>query len=195
MTIRCSRHGDWLTTPNNFINKGRRCPDCGDKKLSRDEREAQLTTIALLDGYKFIGWIGEYVDSRSRAIMSCDIHGEWQVGICGFVRESNRCPSCATSGYNPSNPGTLYALISHDEKMIKIGISNSPTKRQMTLRRNTPFKFSVHREIHCDDGSIPPSLEKLFHSQFPSAGLKGFDGATEWRQMNPDITTWLELLA
>jgi len=78
--------------------------------------------------------------------------------------------------------------------MVKIGISNRHVKRRQKLARVTPFKFSVHREIHCEDGAVPRMLERLFHNQFPSVGLTGFDGATEWRQMSPDITTWLELL-
>jgi hypothetical protein len=79
--------------------------------------------------------------------------------------------------------------------MIKIGISNVPDKRHAKLRRCTPFEFAVYRELSCDDGTIPPMLEQMFHDEFPSAGLRGFDGATEWRLWHDDVNTWFDLLS
>jgi hypothetical protein len=78
--------------------------------------------------------------------------------------------------------------------MVKIGITNKPSQRHAQLVNSTPFGFSTYRQLYCEDGSQPPILERMFHDQFPSTGLRGFDGATEWRKMHPDIITWLDLL-
>jgi len=199
--IRCKDHGEWSITVDHFINEGVRCPGCGfvtmaaKQRTPRDECEAKITELSLRDGFTFLGFDGEYENAYTTSIFNCPKHGEWRTTVNSFINSGTRCSTCSPGGYSQGLRGTLYALLSDCGTMIKIGISNQPSQRHRQLERKTPFKFSVHREIHCVDGSIPPSLEKLFHSQFPSAGLKGFDGATEWRQMNPDITTWLELLA
>lgn len=194
--IKCPVHGEWLVNVDGLVHHGRRCKKCARKYLiPQEERESELTTITHSEGLEFVGWETVYVNCNSRAMIKCPTHGIWSVVVNSFLHSGRRCPSCAKTGYDPAKPGTLYGLLSECGSLIKIGISNKPNNRQSILKRKTPFDFTVHREIRCADGSIPPSLEKLFHSQFPSAGLKGFDGATEWRQMNPDITTWLELLA
>jgi hypothetical protein len=198
--INCPEHGDWSVRVNHFFNNGTRCPGCAvgvraDKlRASGDDCKLQLAALATADGLKFIGIAAGYHTAYSTATFECPAHGRWDTTISSFLNSGTRCPTCSPGGYSPALPGTLYALLSDCESMIKIGISNRSSRRFIELERKTPFKFSVHREIHCDDGAVPRMLERLFHHQFPSAGLKGFDGATEWRQMSPDITTWLELL-
>jgi hypothetical protein len=193
--VKCPTHGEWSVTIDSLVHHGRRCPICARKYLiPQAERESQLSSIAVVEGLTFVGWETTYAGCNSRAIIGCPLHGEWCVAITSFVSDGRRCPSCAKTGYDPAKPGTLYALLSACESFIKIGISNKPFQRHAVLRRKTPFKFTVHRELPNTDGAIPIALEKLFHDQFPSAGLIGFDGATEWRQMSPDVTTWLDLL-
>lgn len=194
MVMRCSTHGEWVTTIGNFVTHGKRCSGCSSNRpIPQSDRETSFRLCASGRGYTFIGWDTEYVNAASKAILSCPEHGEWCVSSVNFVSGGKGCPSCAVTGYRPSLPGTLYALMSECRTMIKIGISNVPDKRHIELRYDTPFQFIVHRQIHCDDGSQPPMLERIFHDQFPGAGLRGFDGATEWRQMNPDIDTWFDL--
>lgn len=141
---------------------------------------------------KFEGrWKGT---NKTKAICECRRHGLWYAKITN-IEQGSRCPSCAENGYRPANHGTLYSLLSDCGSMVKIGISNKPDRRHAELNRATPFKFTVYRTIHCEDGSIPPILEKQFHDAFPSAGLSGFDGATEWRLWHDDVNTWFDLLS
>jgi hypothetical protein len=194
LIVNCATHGSWEVSVSNFL-RGTGCDGCGGHyKYSQVEREAQVRDLCVDTHYSFIGWETHYQDQRSKVIVKCSLHGNWSANIGNFIDKGTRCAACASTGYDTGRPGTLYALLSECETMVKIGISNRHVKRRQKLARVTPFKFSVHREIHCDDGAVPRMLERLFHNQFPSAGLKGFDGATEWRQMSPDITTWLELL-
>jgi hypothetical protein len=180
-----------------FVNGYGGCPGCRDDRqsISPDARERQIKELAEADGYVFVGWVDDYMGVWSKIIINCLTHGDWYPSVSSFVHASSRCPSCAVTGYRPSKPGTLYALLSDCESMVKIGISNIPKQRHVDLKRETPFKFSVHREIHCDDGTIPPMLEQMFHDEFPSAGLRGFDGATEWRLWHDDVNTWFDLLS
>lgn len=194
MVIRCADHGEWVTTIGNFINHGKRCQKCsGNAPMSQFDREAQFRASAASRGYTFVGWDGEYMNSMSKAFMRCAEHGEWSVNSVNFVSGGKGCPSCAIMGYRPSIPGTLYALMSDCGSMVKIGISNVPDKRHAELRSDTPFNFTVYRQLYCEDGSQPPMLERMFHDEFASANQRGFDGATEWRQMSSDVATWLDL--
>lgn len=194
--FRCEVHGDWSVKLSSFATAGNRCVGCyaARKRVPRDECETKLHALALADGLTFVGWVTEYKDVQSRAIMHCAAHGNWSVSVNNFANGGSRCPACASYGYSSGVPGTLYALLSECGSMVKIGISKNMARRHRELSRYTPFKFTILRELPNTDGSIPPTLEKLFHDQFPSAGLTGFDGATEWRQMSPDVTTWLDLL-
>jgi hypothetical protein len=193
--ITCHIHGGWESTVNNFVNNSRRCPGCaGVKTIPQGIRERQLIELAVTDGYAFIRWANAYKNRNTKAVMSCVTHGEWEVTSKNFITLGHRCPSCRATGYTPNKPATLYALLSDCETMIKIGISNVPEQRHIILTRKTPFDFTTHRQLHCEDGSQPPMLERMFHDAFPSANLRGFDGATEWRHMSPDVTTWLDLL-
>lgn len=200
VTINCTEHGEWRTNLYNFMGNGSRCPKCarirvnGINRIPREECERQLRELAEADGYTFVGWVDEYVGNRSASIFNCVKHGEWSTRTNDFKVSESRCPSCAVSGYDPSTPGTLYALISNCGTMIKIGISSDPDKRYRILRSVTPFQFTGYRRIRCEDGAQPRMLERMFHDEFPSVGLRGFDGATEWRRMSPDVTTWFDLL-
>lgn len=194
--VRCHTHGDWSVTVNSFINGGTRCHSCGaiKKRVPREKRELEIAELAARDGFTFVGWDGDYRGVRGKVIINCPVHGDWSTAVSNFISDGSRCATCAQKGYSPRVHGTLYALLSECGSMVKIGISNNPSRRQRDLSRATPFNFTIHRELPNIDGSIPRILEKLFHDQFPSAGLTGFDGATEWRQMSPDVTTWLDLL-
>lgn len=192
--INCPSHGSWPSGCSDFI-AGRRCPTCsGVPRYSQTKREIQISELARRDGYMFIGWAGNFAHAKTKATINCPSHGDWDVTLNSFVNQGRRCPGCAVTGYASNKPGTLYALISNCKSMIKIGISNTVHRRHIELKSATPFAFSVYRQLHCEDGSQPPMLERMFHNQFPSAELSGFDGATEWCRMSPDVTTWLDLL-
>lgn len=197
--LTCHHHGEWTSDVGNF-KSGKRCNRCGVEsariKMTVPVNDAIAKLIDICskrEGTEFLAFDGPYVGTMGKAIFKCSTHGEWIAEINAFQRGSG-CPSCAIPGYRPALPGVLYALLSECGSMVKIGISNTPHKRQSVLARYTPFKFTILRELPNTDGSIPLALEKMFHDQFPSAGLTGFDGATEWRQMSPDVTTWLDLL-
>jgi len=194
--INCVTHGDWTPTINDFVNSGIRCIGCsGTSKIPEHVREEQIRVLADDDGHSFIGWIGSYKNAHTGIIINCPHHGEYRLTVSRYVNSMTRCPNCSIGGgYSKIIPGTLYGLLSECRTMIKIGISNVPDRRHVDLRRATPFGFTVHRQLHCEDGTYPPMLEREFHNAFPSAGLKGFDGATEWRMWYPEVNTWFDLL-
>jgi len=197
--IRCPVHGEWSVSLDNFINQGTGCVACGiisraaSRRIPQYEREMRINKIAIEHGYSFMGWVDKYKNCDSRMVMECVVHGKWETTPDG-LEGGNRCPGCAQYGYSTGKSGVLYALFSRCGQFVKIGISNSPDRRHRELKHRTPFDFTIHRQLHCEDGSIPPILEKQFHDAFPSAGLSGFDGATEWRLWHDDVNIWFDLL-
>lgn len=190
-TMMCDVGHAFSAAANHLVNTGSGCPTCaGVGKYSSEERMVQLGN---LPGMEFVRWDGEYLNCYSKAVMRCDVSHEWAASITNLLN-GRGCPSCAKSGYDPSKPGTLYALRHENGAHIKIGISNAHSRRLAELRRATPFKFEPISLHHSDDGRVIADLEKVFHQNFESSGFSGFDGATEWLKFNPDILTIMRIL-
>ena len=194
----CEKHGEWETRVSCFV-AGHRCPECGvesAKKLQRFDSEMRTKEITLLceeNGYTFKGWCDGYQNARSLFRCECQVHGEWNVGFSAF-KHGTRCPACAKTGFDPVKPAWLYCLVSKENSLIKVGITNNLETRVSQLRHYTPFDFEVVETIRKEDGYVIQKLEKLFHREFLSANLKGFQGCTEWLKWNHEIPLWFRLL-
>lgn len=196
MTLKCPRHGEWVTTVNSIVDYGRKCRKCADefRRVNLLDVWGRLSESPHLSNCAIVGLVGEYKGYRTRVMMQCSIHGVWKCQIGRAIHKGTGCPGCADYGYNPTKPGTVYAVSDRTSQKVKIGISNNFRRRLVDLRRDTPFEIVVLRELSFYDGSIPPVLERQLHDRFPSAGLTGFNGATEWRVWHDDVHTWFELL-
>lgn len=198
--IKCDNDHEYIVTICHF-KTGTRCPICEVATRSEKNRkpinqcETEILKICIFENLEFLGWCTEYRNSGTKISVECSIHGMWEVSVNNFVNKSRRCPGCASYGYASNKSGVLYSLMSECGSMVKIGITNKFSQRHHQLISRTPFAFSVHRHLQCDDGAYPPMLERMFHNEFPSAGLSGFDGATEWRVWYPEVNTWFDLLS
>lgn len=191
--MRCPYHGEYSQQIAG-VTQGKQCRKCSLNQLTKLQQSNRLHHLAASDNIEFIGYHGDYVGVQSKAIFRCFDHGEWACSINSFVSAGSRCPDCAGGGYDARIPGTCYALLSDCRSMVKIGISNNAARRHTQLANSTPFNFIILRELHCEDGSAARMLERIFHDTFPSAGLSGFDGATEWRVWHDDVNTWFDIL-
>lgn len=196
--MRCDSGHTWTTSVSSLIHQNTRCPKCAIKTGADGRRADQgfvLDKLSALPDMRFVRWdCGRYENIYSKVTMICSAGHEWSTSVVCLIRMKTGCPSCAKSGYDPTKPGTLYALRHVGGAHIKIGISNTYKRRLVELRRGTPFEFEVFHIHHCDDGHIIRELEKMFHSHFESSGFTKFDGATEWLKFNPDILSLLRIL-
>lgn len=173
--IICQEHGEFWQEPQHHRN-GAGCKKCGGALVWRKDEFIERANIIHNSKYDYSKV--EYVKSITKVCIICPEHGEfWQSPNAHFV---NGCPSCSIYGFKPDKRGFVYVLINDETQFIKIGISNDPERRISQLRRNTPFNFSV---ISIYEHPNAPKEEKRLHKLNPSAGLKGFDGATEWRKI------------
>lgn len=185
LNIVCREHGDFRQLPFNHL-KGKGCMLCAstskglhNKKYIHDFIES----ANIIHGNRYDYSNTVYVAARFKIEILCHTHGVFEMTANNHLRGQG-CPSCAKSGFNPNIAAYTYFLIS--EHGIKVGITNKINQRIGTLKRETPFKFHKihHVKMH---GAHAAALEKHYHDKYESAGLTGFDGATEWLRYSPEL--------
>lgn len=188
--VRCKDDGfEWAAAAHALISLGTGCPKCaGNRRYSKQEREAQLSEI---EGVRFIKWVGCYRNYRSRVVVVCDLGHEWETRIGNLLYGSTSCPSCAKYGFDQGKSAAAYILVSECRGFVKIGISNHVAYRIATLARKTPFNFSPIEIFKFENGKDAWDLEREARSTFESAGFSGFDGATEWLKYTPALADWI----
>lgn len=198
--MNCAEHGEWSVAIRHLTTSASGCPKCGSERCSRKKADSlsvvlhKICHAAERNGNKFIRFSNVYKNRKSKIIIECGKHGEYETNINNFVDNGKGCPGCKRTGFNPSKPGYLYALRSKCGQFVKIGITNNPDSRIRTLVSHTPFEFQRIEIIRFEDGSNAESMEKIFHKHFKSAGLRGFDGCTEWLSWSSEIQGWFRFL-
>lgn len=48
-------------------------------------------------GYKVLNYIGEYKGGKTKLIMDCPIHGEWNTSCINHLINGHSCPKCGIS--------------------------------------------------------------------------------------------------
>lgn len=188
----CPAHGVFHMRAGN-IAKGQGCPACGSERRAETTRRSNSNIISAIEEsnrrYTFVRFEGgRYVcRSKTKVIRDCPEHGSFSTLVGNVLSHHIGCPSCANYGYDDSKPGHLYGLLSTCGKYLKIGITNKLKRRLARLERATPFEFHVLNVYKDENGTRCRMLESYFHKAHKSAGLCGFDGATEWMLANTAI--------
>lgn len=187
---RCLIDGyEWSAIVNDLVNAGKGCPQCAGKiRWTASERIAQINEKPNI---QFIRWEGGYKGAHSKAVCRCLIDGyEWSATASNLVNLGRGCPACAKSGYDPSKPGTLYALRSECGSMVKIGISNDHKRRHQELAARTPFEWRCIELVHGEGAKIAELEQELLGKTEPINFGAQFDGYTEWRKWDARIPEW-----
>jgi hypothetical protein len=92
VTITCPTHGDFLQTPGSHIS-GRGCSQCGlEKKTST---RLQSTLVKLRSDYPEYQFSSiNRAGNTSVLSINCKEHGEFTMGLNGFVAGGGLCPHC-----------------------------------------------------------------------------------------------------
>lgn len=163
VTIICPEHGNFSTTPYDFLKSKHGCRKCATNAMALQQKEA--TKLKLKEHMKKNHLIYEYPEHHFESIKDkipviCKKHGIFHITVDHHLRGVG-CKKCAdqnkTGGYNsrwfdtePSRkelPGMLYVIevYSDTERFIKIGI----TKHSINKRyKNSPFKKYNYKVIH-----------------------------------------------
>lgn len=180
--VRCDIDGtEWSSIVLDLQN-GHGCPKCALARRSR--KRANPIDVAekrLLDaGIPFSRWVsGTYENNRSKLVAVCERHGEWTTSF-GCAMSGCGCPSCSATGLSRNKASYLYALVSDDGGMIKIGVTNNVKSRIRSLKKSTPFGFEVVGIVPFSDGYKAEEKERSLHKLMNGANQSGFNGCTEW---------------
>lgn len=196
--IICPIHGMFEQRPYSHLQQKAGCPQCAWEQLSEQRRlsaEEFITRAREVHGDRYDYSLVEYVNNSTPVKIICSEHGVFEQTPGNHTSMKAGCPQCAETGFNPSEPGTLYVLA--DDKqyptLIKIGITNDLKQRLRQLQRRTPHlvvKLVSYPFPHGADAyKLEQEVHKVFHEL--NVRLKGFDGATEWFKYSPAILDYI----
>lgn len=185
--IICPKHGVFNQLLSNHTS-GKGCVKCSfsyRKNKTRLTRKEWIAKALLKHNnkYDYSLWDDKILNAHAQVISICPEHGSWVHNINSHVHKGAGCPGCgASQGFTQTEPGFVYLLRSEDA-YIKIGISNDYVSRISVLKNRTPFAFYTLAVFWHQNGTEVMKMERELHRKHPTSGLKGFDGATEWRNV------------
>ena len=192
--IICPEHGVFDQLANNHLVLKHGCPQCATEQKCLTTGEF-ITRAREVHGDRYDYTQVEYINNSTPVKIICPEHGEFEQRPDMHLHQKQGCPQCAETGFNPSEPGTLYVL-ADDKKcptLLKIGITNDLKQRLRQLQRRTPHpvvKLVSYPFPHGADAyKLEQEVHKVFHEL--NARLKGFDGATEWFKYSPAILDYI----
>lgn len=144
--IICSKHGPFRQKPYDHLRLrkcGRKpsgCKECGFEKIAaknKDSLSSFVDKADLVHGGVYDYTNSVYVDSRSKVLILCKIHGEFLQSASHHISGSG-CPSCVTHGYicnsyfrdNPNRKDVeairyVIKMEIEDEVFYKVGITTT----------------------------------------------------------------------
>ena len=98
LTIICPEHGPWVTSPSNHLS-GRGCPSCGRQKNHESltsTTQRFVEKARKLHGDKYNYGKTKYVNSKTKVLVTCRIHGDWLVVPSSHLHKKTKpgCPKC-----------------------------------------------------------------------------------------------------
>jgi hypothetical protein len=119
---------EWKTTPSYILSYRGKCPDCyGNFKRKKTTEDYKLELVSKNINYKCME---PYINARFPILHSCSEGHEWLIRPDNILR-GDGCPSCASYGFDPNKPATLYYVKISSKYLTyyKIGITNNLEKR------------------------------------------------------------------
>lgn len=94
--IICPEHGEFWTTPNNFLN-GHTCPKCNIKERAKNAAMGTKSFVEKakkIHGDKYDYSKVEYINSRTKVCIICPIHGEFWITPDSHLYQNGGCHKC-----------------------------------------------------------------------------------------------------
>ena len=102
VTIICPTHGEFEQIPSMHL-KGQGCPKCGNiitsKKLTHTTKEF-IEKARKVHGNKYNYNKVKYIDVKTKVIIICPIHGEFEQTPDNHINQKSGCPICALENSN-----------------------------------------------------------------------------------------------
>ena len=185
--IVCPDHGPFSQRAAHHL-AGRGCAACARGELFKSRAGSAHTFKEKADavhGSRY-GYSGvEYRRTHDKGSIVCQKHGVFQQEPANHLAGKG-CPGCAVFGFKRKEPACLYFLYAETANALKVGVTNNFGQRLRQLARATPFAFYVLATKY-GPGDEMWAEERRTLRGTQTAGLSGFDGATEWRTPSPSL--------
>jgi len=151
LDLECDK-GHRYKAPWAGFQQGNRCHHCSGK--------AKLTHAFVLGEIGKAGYnlLSTYKNANAKLDLECD-KGHRYKACWGSFSQGRRCPRCASYGFNPDKPGSLYYVrFDHNGKAFyKIGITNRTIAERFC---GEPTPYTVIMETRYLFGYLAAELER-----------------------------------
>lgn len=153
ITITCTKHGDFVTTPTRHINSASGCSGCSLARTGRvaltEEEFFRRVKKAHGDRYDLSKTV--FSGSKTPVVVTCKIHGEFSTKPHNFSKGTN-CPKCARIEASlKTRKGTAYFVAKfrevHGDKYTYPERVDSINKIEITCTEHGVFLQNVHDHI------------------------------------------------
>jgi len=197
---KCTRGHIWRASPElRTRGKGEGCPYCSNHRVLSGFNDLGTTNPAL--AAQADGWNPSFViaGTHAKRKWKCPNGHRWSAAV-NSRNSGVGCPSCATSGFNPSKRGWLY-LIRHEQmQLLQFGVTNVPEQRLATHAKGGwevvdlrgPMDGWLAREW---ENAFKDLTRKLRLTMGKDLGHGVFTGFTEaWRRQEFPVHTIVDLM-
>ncbi len=150
--IICREHGIFEQAPRNHL-MGRGCERCASLNRGLKKRttaaEQFLEKARKLHGDRYDYSLSEYKRNNVNITIGCPEHGYFQQ-IPRNHLIGRGCPSCSSTGFDPTLPATLYYLSINNGQAYKIGITNRTIEERFGIEDR--LKITVIAKWHFESG-------------------------------------------
>jgi hypothetical protein len=129
--IICPKHGKYNQTPCNHLS-GHSCPKCAiEKQIIKQSSNREKVVSKFIETHKekYNYSLVEYINSMTKVIIICPIHGEFEQTPNNHLRGKG-CPKCANNKISNSEEFTTKANKIHNKRYdySKVEYSNAQSK-------------------------------------------------------------------
>lgn len=151
---KCTIHNQIVKIPNPAIllnEKATPCPICRGSQNHISTQEF-IDKASKLHNYRYTYDNTIYAGARKPVIVTCKIHGDFKINrAADHYINGTGCPKCATTGFNPSLPGTVYYIEIDNGEAYKIGITNKDVKSRYCV--DDLKKIKILQTWYYEDGT------------------------------------------
>lgn len=156
--IVCPKHGEFITTPSQFLQSKYGCPKCAIESRANKQRlttDEFISKCKKLYGDRFSYDKINYVNADTKVIVTCRVHGDFSTRPADFLR-GHHCPKC--KGDKISNINKLSKRYSKEEFIEKSKLLyNELFDYSDVIYVNSRTKILIHSNLCNEDLLITPS--------------------------------------
>ncbi len=207
--IICREHGVFEQAPRSHL-RGAGCEKCASVKRGLKKRskaaEHFLEKARKLHGDRYDYSLTQYKRNNANITIGCHEHGYFQQ-IPRNHLIGRGCPSCSSTGFDPTLPAILYYLSINNGQAYKIGITNRTIEERFSIEDRLKiavvgkWHFEIgqdarEREIeilrkHYKNRYTGPDLLRNGNSELFNSDVLGLKDSTDFQ--DPDWKSQLDL--